>query len=186
MTFDYTKAFETPNGFVVEGASGVFSGASSPVGIQAPVGSLYLRTNNELWRKNGAGANDWDISLNASGITNYTYSTEVPFSTTSTSYTPVTDYSVTPISGTYAVWVNGSWKVSNSSASMSVGIFSAGSIHPDSKRIVHSYGSSKEGIMATMTNARVNGSEAIDVRVSTTAGTLTVKERSIILIRLGS
>lgn len=34
-------------------------GVDSPIGLDLPEGSLYLRTNGETWRKSGAGINDW-------------------------------------------------------------------------------------------------------------------------------
>jgi len=64
-TFDYTKVSEAKNGFTIERAAGFFSGEDSPVGNQAPVSSIYLRTSNgDIWRKIGAGENDWQKHAN--------------------------------------------------------------------------------------------------------------------------
>jgi len=67
MSFDQTKAFETQNGFIVTDGTGVFSGPDSPVGFDAPVGAIYLRTNNEVWKKYDLGSSSWHL-LEASEI----------------------------------------------------------------------------------------------------------------------
>jgi hypothetical protein len=59
---DPTKAFEAENGFQVSGQSGIFSGDIDPSvsGLDAPVGSLFMRTSSsQLWRKVDTGTTDW-------------------------------------------------------------------------------------------------------------------------------
>ena len=67
MTFDQTKAFEAVEGFIVESGAGIFSGSISPVGSDAPSGSLYMRTNGEIWRKFDSGSSDWVLVEQLSG-----------------------------------------------------------------------------------------------------------------------
>jgi hypothetical protein len=62
MSFDQDKAFEADQGFLVSDASGFFSGVGTPLGSQAPVGSLYLQNDTaQVWKKFGSGVNDWEI-----------------------------------------------------------------------------------------------------------------------------
>lgn len=57
---DYTKAFEVDEGLMVFGGAGLFSGIDSP-NFDAPIGSLYLKTDNTRYYKiaAGAGAENW-------------------------------------------------------------------------------------------------------------------------------
>lgn len=58
--FNENRSHEVDEGVILsEGGAGVFSGGESPVGTSGPAGSLYLRTNGELWKKTGSGDNDW-------------------------------------------------------------------------------------------------------------------------------
>jgi hypothetical protein len=60
---DQTKAFEVKEGILVEGAAGLFSGSSSPLGYAAPIGTRYYQTTTgDAWRKFGSGDNDWLIT----------------------------------------------------------------------------------------------------------------------------
>lgn len=71
MPFDQDRAFEVEEGIIIEEAAGVFSGSISPVGVSAPQGSLYLRTNGETWRKFGSNVVDWEIiESGGSGVPN--------------------------------------------------------------------------------------------------------------------
>jgi hypothetical protein len=56
---------------LVAGASGFFSGTGSPVGNAAPLGSLYIDTQDgEVYEKFDVGNNDWEI---LSGSDNFDY-----------------------------------------------------------------------------------------------------------------
>lgn len=66
MALTASKVFETQNGFKVldNGTEGPIytGGPSSPVGLDFPVGSFYVQNNGTgavIWRKWGAGNNDW-------------------------------------------------------------------------------------------------------------------------------
>lgn len=54
-----TKAFEVDNGIVINDGAAVLSGSGSPVGTEAPKGSLFLSTEDVIWKKFGTGNNDW-------------------------------------------------------------------------------------------------------------------------------
>lgn len=60
MAIDSSRAFEAFGGVIIDEAAGLFSGSGSPEGNAAPLGSRYYQKDTgTLWRKNGAGVNDW-------------------------------------------------------------------------------------------------------------------------------
>lgn len=140
-------------------------------------------------QSNATAAGTWVYTANftgvASGILNYNITSTVTFTTTSLTDVVVTGFAVTPQSGTYAVWIMGEIQDSNSTAQMSFTVYKAGVTVADSIRDIQSYGASKPGMLATLTVISVNGSQSVDLRVKTTAGTLSVFQRSMLLIRLG-
>jgi hypothetical protein len=109
--------------------------------------------------------------------------TDSSFATTSTTDVVVTGFTATPIAGVYLVLVN--IRVSNSSTAV-VSIYQNGSRVAHTERHVSFSVINTLGLMATQGILTVNGSEAVDVRVRTGGGTLTVTDRSLILVRLGA
>jgi hypothetical protein len=185
MAFDQTKAFETKQGVLIEDGAGVFSGPDSPMGSDAPIGSLYLRTNNELWTKQSVGVNGWNLSFTAGGITNYNLIASASFTTGSTSYVLITGFSITPIAGTYAIWYGGQSTLTTTPKYHKWAIFKNGSIISDSVRSQDTAHSNQTMNDSTQTIATFNGSQTCDVRVLTQNGSLAILQRSLILIRLG-
>ena len=55
------KATAVRGGVDIDGILGIFQGGVDPssAGFDAPIGSLFLRTNGELYQKFGAGAANW-------------------------------------------------------------------------------------------------------------------------------
>jgi hypothetical protein len=64
---DISKAFSTESGIIIDEQNGgpfFTGGTASPVGLDLPTQTVYVRpTANgpEIWRKFGAGVNDWRI-----------------------------------------------------------------------------------------------------------------------------
>lgn len=60
-------AFEIPEGVLIENAAGYFSGVGAP-DFQAPVGSLYLRTDGTQYVKvlDGTGTDKWTLQVSSS------------------------------------------------------------------------------------------------------------------------
>jgi hypothetical protein len=59
---NFTDAFYPENGINLDDLVGIFAGSADPtagLGEAAPVGSLYLRSNGELWSKTGALDLNW-------------------------------------------------------------------------------------------------------------------------------
>ena len=44
-----------------ENGSSIAAGSESPVGLDYPPGSIYLRSNGEVWKKFGVNTVDWSI-----------------------------------------------------------------------------------------------------------------------------
>lgn len=59
-----SKFFLVENGLSFDDDVVIFSGASDPssgIGESAPIGSVYLRTNGQLWQKFGSADTDWQL-----------------------------------------------------------------------------------------------------------------------------
>lgn len=121
----------------------------------------------------------------AGGIVNYNVVSSTTFNTTSTTDVVITGMTVTPVAGTYGIWFNAAVVMSSSPVIQSWTIYSSGAAVVDSVRSQQSSRSAQPLFCATMSIVQVNGSQAIDVRVNTAGGTLTVNQRSLLLTRLG-
>jgi hypothetical protein len=140
-------------------------------------------TSNGVW-------SSWQTLLSsvASGIINYNIVSSTPFTTSSSSDVVITGFTVTPQAGTYAIWVNGSWTPQAGPGNLeSVTIYKAGSAITDSLRSTSPIQSLNPSLMCTQTITQVTGSQAIDVRIrSSSSQQLTVNQRSLLLIRIGT
>lgn len=128
----------------------------------------------------------WQIfNGSAGGLISYQIVSSTPFTTTSATPVVITGLSISPIPGQYAVWVSASWQSTIASNTQDVFIYNNGVVAADSSRNYQSGGSSKPSSMYTQSIIQVTGG-AVDVRVDTSAATLTVNQRSMIMVRLGS
>lgn len=125
------------------------------------------------------------VSSQASGILNYVVAANTAFTTSSTSDALITGFTVTPQAGTYAVWYNATMVQSNSTAQNWWSIYSGGVQEADSQRNQRSPASNATMPQSTQTTVVVDGTKAIDVRVRTNTGSITINARSMILVRLG-
>lgn len=122
----------------------------------------------------------------ASGIVNYNVVATATFTTTSTSDVLLTTMSVSPTAGTYAVWFTCSWSLSASSAISRFTIYNNGVAVTDSLRNIDSPGGGNTASFASQTVISVAAGTTVDIRARTTAATLTVTNRNMLLIRLGN
>ena len=123
-------------------------------------------------------------------ILNYQQISASDTSTTSSgSFVVINSMTITPAAGTWMVMFSTSGSGNQQNANMDIAIYKNGTIVADTLR--------KQGYFSSQANAdtkrniytqsivTTNGSEAIDVRYKVSAGTFTIHERNLILVRVG-
>jgi len=152
---------------------------------QSSVAYIYLQSNATL-----AGIwVSWQIlqtTTTASGIINYKVISSTIFSTSSATDTPITGLSVTPQAGTYAVWFSADASLSANNSTETFTVYRDTTPVTDSKRIAQGTSSNFKTSNTTITIASFTGSQVCSVYVSISSGTLTIGQRSLLLIRLGT
>jgi hypothetical protein len=129
------------------------------------------------------------ISSVASGIINYNIVTSTAFSSTTRfpSFQQITGFTVTPQAGTYACWYNAEVLYTTTPKAHYWSFYKTGTQIADSLRNQDTAHSNQNMTDSTMTILSVNGTDTVDVRVSCdNTGTLTVNQRSMLLIRIGT
>jgi hypothetical protein len=139
---------------------------------------------------NTSAAGTWAIWQNhygsMSGVVYSNINDITPFTTSSSTDTVVTSLSTTPLTGTYMVSVSAAWQNSDATAVMTASIYNNGTAVPDSVRAYQSFGAGKSGGLYTQVITTVDGLKALDLRVSTTAGTITINQRNMHVLRVGN
>jgi hypothetical protein len=129
----------------------------------------------------------WDVLAGAStAITNDIAEASGTTTTTSSSFTSVNSMTLTPASGTYLVWLRGNWKLS-AAGTISAAIY-AGGTQESCSVADDEFSSQTDNLMtnfATLAKVTVNGSQAIEGRWKVTAGTGTMEERQLLIMRVG-
>jgi len=129
----------------------------------------------------------WQTLINiGSGVITYSIASSTNFTTTSTTYVTITDMTLTPEAGTYGVWYNGGSILSTTPKFHGWSIFKNGIVIVDSERLQDTAHSNQNMVDSTMTIANFNGTDTCDVRVLAESGTLTITNRSLLMIRLGT
>jgi hypothetical protein len=118
------------------------------------------------------------------GCPNFMVSSLTPFSTSAASDTLVTGFTYTPPSGTYLVLMNFSVDISSSVVTASFNIYLAGTIIARASRTKKSAVSNNADIIQLLDIITVNGTQAVDLRVSISGGSLTINDRTMVLARL--
>jgi len=138
-----------------------------------------------ILQANNTAAGTWLMGPN-SFVYNIYLSETSTFQTVSTTDVVITGFQLTPAPGTYTATVNIQASGSSNNANLGVSIYRGNSIVTESL-MVATCGSGARNIVLT-TQAQLlslDGNTIVDVRVKTDSGTLTVKNRSIILMRTG-
>lgn len=173
----YTIVNESTATIIIEDNTGTFL-----IEVLAEsIATVFLQNNSTaagLWV-------GYVLSGFATGILSYNITSSVLFSTTSSTDDLITGFTVTPVAGRYAIWFNARMQSTNGSATNNWSIYKGGSIISDSLRGARFGAASTDFGCSTQTVTSVNGSQAVDVRVKRTGGTLNVYDRTITLIRLG-
>lgn len=150
--------------------------------IADSIATVYLRDNttiNGIWM-------GYVVSGFATGILSYNIISSTPFTTNSTTYVPITGYSVTPIAGTYSIWYNAAILYTTTPIYHYWALFKGGTIIADSEREQITSRSNQGMVDTTQTVTQFDGTQVLDVRYRRgTSGEITVNNRSLTLIRLG-
>ena len=112
----------------------------------------------------------------------------VDTSTTSATYTQINSMVITPASGTYLVIFSSSGAGDSTGADATYAIHKAGTIIQHSERNLNFGGGGQtnnfDTSLHTIAVVTVNGADIIDIKYKTSAGTFTIHERSLELIKL--
>lgn len=119
-------------------------------------------------------------------INSYNITSSTSFSSSSSSDTLITGFSLVPQAGTYQILYSSSASATQNNATIHHTIYKNGTAITDSVRATQSVSSNFIFQQSTQTICQVDGTQSIDVRVSTDKGSLTVNQRSLILVRLGT
>jgi hypothetical protein len=125
----------------------------------------------------------------ASGIINYSINSNVAFSTSvrNPSYDAIPGFSVTPQAGTYLCTYNASVFYTTTPKSHFFGFFKNGVLDSNTARSQDTAHSNQIMIDSTTGIISCSGSDVISVKVGCdNTGTITVNQRSMSLIRLGT
>lgn len=150
---------------------------------QNSIGFLYLQLNGSaagtwIW---------WQTSYNvASGVVTYNVVSSVNFATSAAVDTLITGMTVTPQAGTYGIWYNAQNTGTGSGQQLDCTIYKGGSAITDSLRSNLSTSGTHIFQNSTMTIAQFDGTQACDIRVDANGNSMTIGQRSMLLIRLGA
>lgn len=122
----------------------------------------------------------------AGGVVTYNLTSSTAFATSSTTDIQITSFTLTPQAGTYAVWYNASVLHTTTPRNHWWSIYKEGSKVADSERQQRTSSSNQVLNDSTMSIIYFNGSQSADIRVRVENGSLTVNNRSLLLIRLGN
>lgn len=159
------------------------SGANLFTLAQNSVAFIWLQSN-----PNAAGVwvyTQTSIST-ASGIITYNLTSSTTFSTTSITDVVITGFTLTPQAGTYGCWYNGASLLTTTPKTHWWSFYKSGSQIADSERSQDTAHSNQNMADSTMSIVQFNGTDTMDVRVRTQNGTLSIDQRSMLLIRLGT
>jgi hypothetical protein len=215
---DIDKAFAVTNGLLVdESLNGPFytGGTVSPIGLDLPQSTFYLQTVTGgvlIWRKFGAGVNDWRIlsaqdipidpilgtaavevqtalkdSMNPSVVASASGNT----TTTATTETLIAGMSIiAPDSATYLISFQTTLSHGTNNANAWISVYAGGTQVTDSE-LRFNRGTSNITIPVSLNNiiATVQGSPAnrtIEIRWRTSAGTITANGfRYMSIVKIG-
>jgi len=122
----------------------------------------------------------------ASGILHYDASSDTPFTlSTGTADTLITGMTLTPAQGEYAIWYQGSIEVTGNNTVVRTTIYKNTTLVAESLRTIKSSVSTFFTTHITSGIVTFNGTDVLEIRVARDTNTLTIRSRSVIMIRLG-
>jgi len=176
-------------GFLNQGSNGIIISTTGVpnddttnghIVIESSLASIKFDTTTSNWNFVGGPLN---------GIGNTSATATALITTVSGTYVVITGMTITPGAGTYLATFSGSVSNTANSPETQVSLFSNGSLVTHTVRDIHggTGGNQFPGVafpVQTQAVITVAGGQAIDARWQTDAGTATLIERSLILIRL--
>ena len=136
----------------------------------------------------GSAAGNWIITIigdAATGITSYSVGSSTTFSTTSSTDVVITGLTVTPVSGRYALFYSADITIGSNNRVAECVAYVGGTVVERTRRDTQGVGSNYRSAQQTIAEIIVDGTEAVDIRVNISAGSLNVFGRRLLLIRLG-
>jgi len=112
------KALDADYGFLVNNGPFFTGGASSPVGLDLPVGTIYGQTAStglKLWRKYNTGVNDWIVSQPMDFYQKVSATAETSTTSTTTFSNKLTLTTPALPSGNYRINWMFKWRAANAS-----------------------------------------------------------------------
>lgn len=173
----------------------IFNQSSQPITLQNNAGTTLIvmsqfSVTKAMLQTSGTVAGSWlldQLILSvAGGLINYNTVSSTAFVTTSTTDVLITGFSITPEPGTYAVFYSSSASATQNNTNVNHSVYKNGTIVTNSVRTTQTVSANFIFQQTTQTVISLNGTESVDIRVSTSLGTLTVNNRSLLLLRLGA
>ena len=203
-TLQIVTGTQTGHSIVLPNATTLFTGrkyevanqSSQPISINTFGGSSLFNLNPQsvamlTLQDNTTTAGVWIsvvVSTIASGIQSYNLISSTPFTTSvrNPTFDIITGFSITPLSGTYGCWYSSASYYTTTPKSHFWAFYKAGVQVADSLRSQDTAHSNQNMMDTTQSIIQFNGSQALDVRVACdNTGSLTINQRSMLLIRLG-
>lgn len=150
--------------------------------LAGAIGVIYLRSNattNGIW-------DGFVVSGFATGILSYNVTSNTIFTTSATTDTLITGFSITPVAGQYAVWVEADTRIITSNRLVDMVVYKDSTSIENTRRTIQGVSANFRALHTTLGIVSVNGSNSISVHVRiNSASSFEIRQRSLLLIRLG-
>ena len=129
----------------------------------------------------------WQVTTaTASGLVTYSITSSTPFASSASVDTLITGMTITPQAGTYGIWYSASVTASGSGSSLTSSIYAGASVVADSVRFDASPSGAHIFTTSTQTIHQFDGATACTIKINPGGASMTVGNRSIMLIRFGN
>ena len=129
----------------------------------------------------------WQVATSvASGIVTYNITSTTTFATSANADTLITGMSVTPIAGTYGIWYSATVTGAGAGQTLDTTIYAGASGISDSIRHDSSPSGTHIFTTSTQTIHTFDGATTCNIKVNANGNSMTVNNRSMLLIRFGA
>jgi len=151
---------------------------------------LFTSAAQVILQDNSTAAGVWIIRAQqtgtASGLINYYITANAAFATTSATDVMITGFTITPVQGTYVVLANINGSCSTGNAVTQAAVYRNGTVVATTQRTAKPGSSGTAFFTALQGVIQFDGSQSCSIFVNTSAGTYTVTDRSLVLLRIGT